>query len=789
MLRNHLIIAIRTLQRNVVYSAINIIGLAVGLASSALILLWVADELSFDTFHENHERIHLVGSNQVINGNIETTFDTPYPLMDALRQRSSQITQVALVKTAEGYLMSHGDNRISKMGVVTAGDFLTMFSFRILSGDPRTALRDATSAVLTRSTAMALFGTTDAVGKTFTLETAHELAVSAVIEDVPANSSLQFDFLLPSGFYESTQEWYKRSMTNWQNHSFKIFAELRPGADAQEVSKQIASLEKENNASAPSAENFLHPLAQWHLHGEFENGKISGGMIEYVRLFAIIAIFVLVIACINFTNLATARSQSRAREVGIRKTIGSQRKQLIFQFIGESLIITSIAFLFAVVIIELALPFYNMVVGKNLFLQYSDPALYVAAGIIIIITALLAGAYPAFYLSSFQPVSVLKGGLKGPATSGTSRKILVTLQFGFSIFLVIGSIVIYQQIMHVKSRHVGYNKENLMLIWTNTQREQNYATIKQQLLSSGVVESVTKSSAPITRIFSSTDGVSWPGKAGEDKVSFVTMATEYDFAKTMGIKLLEGRDFSPEVGTDTSAIIINKSALDLMGLDDPIGQKIRIWGDDRTIVGVTEDIVMGSPYHPVGPMAMVLIPAWSSTISVRLNASQDIPQAVATVEKIFKAIDPEHPLWHRFADEEFQVKFQSLSLVGRLALGFTVLAIFISSLGLFGLAAFTAEQRTKEVGIRKILGASVANVLLLITKDFSRLVIAAFVITAPIAWWMIDLFLQQYPYRITPHWWVLVVTGASVLVLTIIIVSTQALKAAMSNPVRSLRSE
>ncbi len=789
MLKNFVVVTLRALQRNAVYSVINISGLAVGLAASALILLWVTDELSFDKFHQNHERIFLVGSNQVINEKVQTSFNTPFPLMDALRQRSGQITHVSLVKPPEGYLLSSGENRISKMGVAAAGDFLSMFSFKVLAGDTRTVLSDPSSAVLTRSTAMALFGTVDAVGRTFTIDTEHDLAVAAVLEDIPSNSSLQFDLLLSSAYYASTEEWYKRSMSDWQNHSFTIFVELRDAADAAEVATQIASLEKENNKSAPTAEVFLHPLVKWRLYGEFENGKVAGGIIDYVRIFTVVGIFVLVIACINFTNLATARSQSRAREVGIRKTIGSRRMQLIAQFIGESLIITSISFLFAVVIVQLALPFYNTVVGKNLFLNFTDPWLYVSVALIIIITALLAGGYPAFYLSSFHPVKVLKGTVAGPASAGNLRKVLVTLQFAFSIFLVIGSIATYQQIMHVQARQVGYNKENLLLIWSNNQREQNYAVIKQQLLSSGLVESVTKSSAPVTRIFTSTDGVSWPGKIGDDKVAFVTIATEYDFTTTMGINMLHGRDFSPLIGSDTSAIIINKSALELMGLHDPIGQKLRIWGDERTIIGVTDDVVMGSPYHPVGPLAMVLNPSWSSTISVRLKPTADLAGAVAGVEKIFKAADPEHPLWHRFAGDEFQTKFQSIALVAQLALGFTVLAIFISCLGLFGLAAFTSEQRSKELGIRKILGASATSLLMLLTKDFTKLVIIAFVITVPFAWWMIDVFLQQYPYRITPHWSILVVTGVAAMIITVFIVSTQALRTVFSNPVRSLRNE
>lgn len=789
MFRNFVLITLRSLRRNGVYSLINIAGLSVSLALSALILLWVSDEVSFDRFHKNHKRLYVVGSNQVINGSIETTLNTPFPIMDALREQSGQVVHVSLVKPAEGFLLQNGDTRISKMGVVAAGDFLTMFSFDVIGGDIHAALSDASSAVLTRSTAIALFGTTDVLGKTFTLETEHLLKVTAVLHDVPGNSSLQFDFLLSSEFYASTQPWYRRAMADWRNHSFTTFVELHEGADTGTFAKQVEQLERKNNPDAPTVENFIYPLSDWHLYSNFENGKASGGMIDYVRLFSIVAIVVLIIACINFTNIATARSQKRAREVGIRKAIGSRRRQLIGQFIGESIITTALAFFIAVAIVELSLPFYNTLVGKQMFIDYGDPSLYLSAVLIIVVTAVLAGAYPAFFLSSFRPAKVLKGSLTTSSSAGLFRKSLLTIQFAFSIFLVIASIVIYQQIIHVKSRYVGYDKENLMLIWSNDQREQQYPTIKQQLLSSGLVEAVTKSSAPITRIFSSVDGVSWPGKPGDDKVEFVTIATEYDFTQTMGIRMLQGRDFSPEVMSDTSAIIINQAALDLIGINDPIGSTIRIWGDDRTIIGVAENVVMGSPYHPVGPLAMVLIPEWSSTISIRLKETSNLSEAVAGVEKIFKGIDPEHPLWHRFADDEFSVKFHSIDLVGRLAFVFTVLAIFISALGLFGLASFTCEQRTKEVGIRKVLGASIVNVLVLITKDFSKLVIIAFLITAPVAWWMVGTFLEQYPYRITPHWSVLVATGISAVILTVAIVGTQAAKAALTNPANTLRSE
>jgi putative ABC transport system permease protein len=508
-----------------------------------------------------------------------------------------------------------------------------------------------------------------------------------------------------------------------------------------------------------------------------------------VQMFAAIGIFVLIIACINFMNLSTARSETRAREVGIRKSMGSRRMELVKQFMGESILVTTISFLFALVLVETALPMYNVMVNKSLAIDYKDPMLWSIAAAIILATGIIAGSYPALYLSGFQPVTVLKGKLLAAKSSVTPRQILVTLQFAFSIFLIIGAVVIYQQISHVKSRDVGYEREGLMLIWTSAEREQNFQSLREELKQSGVVKSVCKSSAPVTRIFTSTDGVSWPGKAGDDKVGFITIATEYGFTETMGIKMVEGRDFDPQFGTDTSAVIVNKAAVEIMGVKDPIGRKLHIWGDDRTIIGVMDDVIMGSPYNEVDPLAMVFIPDWSSTISVRLEKTDDIQASVKTVEAIFKKYDPEHPLWYRFADDEFATKFSSINLISNLSWTFTGLAIFISCLGLFGLAAFTAEQRTKEVCIRKILGASVSSIVMLISRDFSRLTIVAFLIASPIAWLMLGSFLERYPYHIELQWWILPVAGAAALFLTLGIVSTQALRAAASNPAESLRNE
>jgi putative ABC transport system permease protein len=790
MIKNYLLIAFRNLYRNSFYSSINIIGLAVGIACSILILLWVADELSFDRFHENYGEIHKVYINQEFSGKVETYIAVPYPAMSAIKSVAPGVKHVVMTNYGEGYNLAVGETRVTKMGLSVSEDFFNMFSFKPIYGDATSAIRDPSSIVITQSTAQSLFGDINPIGKLVLLEKTKEFKVGSVIEDIPEQSTIRFDFFIPYAYFESSQEWVRESRENWRNNSFHVYVQLEREASVENVNQAIKDLVSKNEKNSPTAELFLHPMSKWRLYTNFTGGKISGGLIDYVTMFSAIAVFILIIACINFMNLATARSEKRAREVGIRKSVGSRRQQLILQFLGESITITFLGFSLAIVIVELMLPAYNTLVSKQLFIEYSNPALWIAALSIVLLTGIIAGSYPAFYLSGFQPVKVLKGKVETSHGASTPRKVLVTLQFGFSIFLIIGTLVVYQQIMHVKSREIGYDRENLMLIWSNKELETNFQTTKDELLKSGVVKAVCKSSAPITRIFSSTD-VEWQGKDPNEKVSFVTMATEYDFAETMGIKMIEGRDFSRDFAfADTSNVIVNKAAVELMGVKDPIGATLRMWGDEWTIIGVTENIIMGSPYVPVDPTVMVFIPDWSSTINVRLNKTSDIPAAVAKVETIFKKINPSFELSWRFADAEFETKFASINLISNLAGIFSSLAILITCLGLFGLAAFTAEQRRKELGIRKVLGATVSGLILLISKDFSRLIMAAFVIASPLAWWFLNsFFLEQYPYRISIAWWIIPVAGFSSLLLAMLIVGAQAFRAAQSNPVDSLRRE
>lgn len=786
MLFNYFKIALRNLQKNSVYSFINIAGLSIGIASSMLILLWVADEYAFDRFHENYERIYKVYKSETWAQGIGTGPSMPYPLKEAIKSKSSQVKHIAMTNWGEGNLLQVGDKRLNKLGLSASEDFFKIFSFNMIQGDPNTALKEPNSIVITESTAKTFFNDQDPINQLIKIDNGQELKVTGVVKDVPKQSFFNFDYVLPFTYYEATQSWVRYSMENWNNNSFQMYVELQPGATEADVNTSIRDLVKDNNPKAPTAQVFLHPISKWRLYSNFENGQNTGGMIEYVQLFSAIAIFVLIIACINFMNLATARSESRAREVGIRKSVGSRRKELILQFLGESIMVTFISALIALMLVELVLPAYNTLVNKNISIDYSTPWFWAIAFAGVLIIGIISGSYPAFYLSAFQPVKVLKGKVNAGKGASTPRKVLVTLQFGFSIFLIIGTIIIYQQIMHVKSRDMGYDRENLMQIWTNNELETNFQAVRTELERTGVVKSVCKSNSPITSIFSNNE-VFWEGMP-EQRVSFATIATEYDYTETMGIKLLEGRDFSREFN-DTLSVVINQAAVDFMGLKDPIGKKIKFNNTDLTIIGVVSNVVMDSPYQPVEPMTLIFEPQWSSTITIRLNKTSDIGASIDQVEAVFKKLNPNYPFEYRFADTDFEKKFATINLISKLATIFATLAIIITCLGLFGLAAFTAEQRTKEIGIRKVMGASISSLVVLISKDFSRLVIFSFGISAPIAWWFLNNFLERYPYRVSIAWWMLPLVGLFALTLAVLIVSTQAIKAAVSNPVNSLRNE
>jgi len=788
MFRNYVVITVRNLFKNGFYSFINIAGLAIGITCSILILLWVKNETSYDKFHPKADRLYQVWVNGKYDGKINSWISVPLPTYEAFKTADSNIKQTVVTDWGGEHLLTVNENRLIKKGYWASEEFLEMFEFPLLKGDARQVMDDPRSIVVTESTAKALFGDEEPINQVIKVDNEHELKVTGILKDVPTNSSFEFDFVMPWKFREQNNQWVRDNTTNWGNYSFQVFVELNAPSNHASVENSVRNMLQEHGETETMPEYFLYPLLRWRLHSSFENGVETGGMNDYVQMFTIIAIFIIVIACINFMNLATARSERRAREVGIRKSVGSRRHELILQFIGESTFISFIAFAIAILLAQLLLPYYNDLVQKKLFIDYASSEFWIFSLGMIFLTGIISGSYPAFYLSSFQPVKVLKGKPTIGKGASTPRKVLVTLQFGFSILLIIGTIVIYQQIQLVKGRDLGYNQENLMAVNYTNEIEKNYRGIKLELLGSGVVESVTKSNSSITDI-NSNNFLGWPGKPEELRVIFTTIAAEYDYTKTMGIKILEGRDFSEDFKSDTASILINKTALQLMNLKDPIGTELDLWDSKRKLIGVVDDVLMGSPYQPVKPMFVILDPDWIDAVTIRLKKTDDLQSSINTVKTIFEKYAPAYPFEYRFADVEFQKKFTTINLTSTLASLFASLTIIITGLGLFGLASFTAEQRTKEIGIRKVLGASVPSLVGMMSKDFSRLVIISFILSAPVAWWLLTKYLERYPVRTGIAWWVFPVTGLIALIFAVAIVSTQALRAARSNPVNSLRSE
>ncbi|MEP1096888.1 MAG: FtsX-like permease family protein [Cyclobacteriaceae bacterium] len=789
MLRNFFIITLRNLRKNSLYSSINIAGLSIGIVCSVLILLWVADEVSFDKFIPKSDRLYQVWMSSEFDGKVNNWRSVPLPTYDAMKTADSKIKNSVVTGWGADRLISYEDIRIVKPGYYVSEEFLDMFEFPLVSGSGDIALDDPMSIVLSESLAKILFGDEDPMGKMVRMEDEGTLQVTGIAKDVPKNSTFQFDYLATWKYRETVNPWVVRNRTNWGNSSFQVFIELDGSGsevDVEEATVDMIIKNKEDNG-VPSYV-FLHPMERWRLHSSFDDkGNESGGMSDYVQLFTIIAMFILIIACINFMNLATARSEKRAREVGIRKSLGSKRGELIAQFIGESIIITGIAFAIAVILTEVALPFYNELVDKKLYIDYLSSTFWLVSLSGILLVGIISGSYPAFFLSSFQPVKTLKGSIKIGKGGTTPRKVLVTLQFLFSILLLISTVVIVQQINHVKNRDLGYRQENLISVEITNDISDNYEILKQDLLQSGVVGSVTKSNSQITSI-NSNNFLGWPGKPESQHVIFTTIAADYDYAETMGIEVLHGRDFLKEFVSDTDAIVINRAALELMNLEDPIGTPLDLWGEKRNLVGVLENSLMGSPYEPVKPM-FVMIDDWGGYVSIRLNKTNDLQASLETVEGIFNEHNPAYPFDYNFADAEFARKFTTISLTKKLASLFAVLAFIITGLGLFGLASFTAEQRIKEIGIRKVLGATISSLVGLMSKEFTRLVLISFVLAAPLAWYLLNQYLERYTIRIEIAWWIFPVVGLTVLLFALGIVSNQASRAAKANPVQSLRSE
>lgn len=786
MFINYFKIAIRNLQRNAIYSFINITGLAIGITCSVLILLWVWNERSYDLFHTNHKQLGQVWVHNEFSDNIATYNSVPLPLYEFLKTYDSRIKNTAIAHWPYEQLLAVGENKVSQTGQFVTPEFLDMFQFPLLKGSS-VALKDAASILITESLANTLFGNTDPMNQTILLDNEYTMRVGGVLKDLPQNSSFQFKFLVPWALL-AQQDWIKGNQNEWGDQSFQVFTELQEGANLKEVNASIKSVVRDNDPDE-KVDLFIHPIKDWHLRSQFKNGVQTGGMDEYVTTFTFIAIFILVIACINFMNLATARSEHRAREVGIRKSIGSRRRELIWQFIGESVMITALAFVFAIVLVELALPFFNTLVGNKLFIHYASPYSWLLAASFILLIGFFAGSYPALYLSSFNPAQVLKGKVSIGKNAVAPRKFLVSLQFFFSICLIVSMVVIFKQIEFVKARDVGYNREGLIMITSNEELNKNYQIIREALLASGNVKSVTNSSSPITAIYGNNI-LDWPGKPSDREILFSRVFIGNDYTSTMGINVVEGRAFSEDFKSDTAAMMLNRAAQDVMGLENPIGTTITLWSRKWTVVGIMNDVLMTSPFRSIQPGFFLYSPGGGETITLRLNETRDVAESLKAIEAVFKTHNPSYPFEYEFVDQTFEQKFSSISMIGVLASVFAALAILITCLGLLGLATFTAEQRTKEIGIRKVLGATNLSIVSLISKDFARLVLVGFVFAAPVAWYGLNYWLEErYVYRISIAWWIIPLAGLVALSLTLLIVATQAMRAASANPSESLRSE
>uniref|UniRef100_UPI0040478BBE ABC transporter permease n=1 Tax=Roseivirga sp. TaxID=1964215 RepID=UPI0040478BBE len=641
MLKNFLLVTLRNLRRNSLYSIINISGLSIGIACSILILLWVRDETSFDKFIPKADRLYQVWVNAEFDGSIQTWNSVPLPTYMEMKNAHSNIVNSTVAGWGAERLIARDDNRIMQQGYYVGEEFLDMFEFPMKIGQTSEVLDDPSSIVISEALAEIMFKGENPIGQFLKVEDASTLKVTGVFKNVPKNSSFQFDYLIPWKHRESIQQWVRDNTTNWGNYSFQVYVELTDAASELNVEAGIKDILTEKGQTDVPREFFLHPLLRWRLHGQFENGKESGGQHEYVTLFSVVAMLILIIACINFMNLATARSERRAKEVGIRKSLGSRRGQLIAQFYGESLVIAVISFLFGILLVNLLLPAYNNLVDKKLAIDYLSSDFWFFSLAIIFVTGIVSGSYPSLYLSSFNPIKTLKGKVTIGKNANLPRKILVMMQFGFAIILIISTIVIVKQIDLAKSRDLGYNQEGLITVPLTDEITKNYDVLKQELLRTGAVISMTRSNSDVTSI-NSNNFLSWPGKPETEKVMFVTVVTEYDYANTVGAKMILGRDFSKEYATDSTAIVVNKAAMDLMQLEEPIGTQLSLWGGKRTLIGVMDNILMGSPYEQVKPMFMVL-DDWGGSLTLRLQKTDDMAATLKTVQGVFEIYNSAYP--------------------------------------------------------------------------------------------------------------------------------------------------
>ena len=782
-------LAYRNLVRNKSISAINISGLAIGMASAILILLWVQNEISFDRFYKNGDRLYQLWNRDKGNDGLNCWAVTPKILGLSLKQNYPEIEKATRVGWNEAMLLTVGEKKMNVVGSMVDPDFLTMFTFPFISGNLNSALNHPNDIVITQKLSKKLFGEEDAMGRLIRVDNKYNFKVSGVLKDLPNNTQFDFEYLLPWSHMAVTQQ----DDSSWNNNSTRNFVLLKPNTNFESLNARIKNIIIKHAEPGTTTESFLYPVSRLRLYSSFVNGVPVGGKIETIRVFILIAIFILLIACINFMNMNTASSEKRAKEVGIRKVAGAVRASLIGQFLGESIFVACIAGVLAIIIVQLSLPAFNHLTNKQLLLNFDNPNFLLYLISFILFTGLISGSYPAFFLSSFKPVSVLKGTFKKAHALVTPRKILVVIQFSFAIIMIVCTIIIEKQLKYGQERESGYAKNNLIYIFLSGDMLKNYSLIKNDLINNGTASALSKTSAPLTEGWSS-GGANWVGRSQNDRTEFNFFNTDGDLIKTAGLQLIQGRDIDlKNYPTDSTAVILNEAAVRAMGFKNPIGQIIDRghWDvQDWHVVGVVKDFILQSPYEDIHPMVIQGPKAnWFNLIHVKLNPANSTAKGLAGLESVFKKYNPEYPFEYSFVDEKYAVKFNDEQTTGLLTSIFAGLTIFISCLGLFGLAIYMAANRIKEIGVRKVLGASVLDLTTLLSKDFVKLVFLAILIASPIAWWSMNKWLSTYNYRIHISFWVFVEAGLFSILIALLTISFQAVKAAIANPVKSLRTE
>jgi putative ABC transport system permease protein len=795
--RNYLKTSLRALFKNKTYSFLNIFGLAIGIACAGLIFLWVEDELHFDQFNVKKDRLYFARVNSFLNARVFTHGSTPGVMAPAIQAEIPGIANTCRTSENDTRLLFSIDNKpMYASGKYVEPSLFSMFSLPFVQGNPKTAFAQLYSMVITEKTAKKFFGNEkDVIGKTVRVDNKQNYVITGVLKDIPENSSLRFEWAAPF------QIWYQQSpwAYEWGNNCLSTYVELKPGASLDAINKQLYNF-VQKRAPTSTGHVVLFGMNNWHLYGDFENGKPTGsGQIVYVRLFSLIAWIILFIACINFMNLATARSEKRAREVGVRKVMGAGRRKLIAQFLGEALFMALLSAIVAVVMMAASLGAFNLLVQKNLSLELNNPAHWVALLMITCICGVVAGSYPSLYLSSFNPVFVLKGIKMKSGSAAWIRKGLVVTQFTVSIVLIIATIIIFQQIQHIKDRNLGFNQNGLLELSMQGDMNKHYEAIKEDLMQTGLVEHAGLADHPTIYGGNNTDGLAWQGKAPGSKMLISWRSVDPDFFSTMDLKVMEGRNFyvTDTLNYDNKSLhanaIITESLAKILGQGTAVGKTIYDENDTMlraTVVGVVNDYVYGDMYGKPDPVIFFCTaPRFENTLYLRAKPGANSEHFLTGIEAVMKKDNPAYPFEYRFVDDQFNDMFQTEMLMSKLSRVFAALTILISCLGLFGLAAYTAERRIKEIGIRKVLGATVTSLAGLLSVEFLKLILLSLLLAFPLAWLGMHKWLQNYAYRVDIHWWVFIMAGVAAILIAIITVSFQAIKAAISNPVKSLRSE